>query len=236
MTKFVRNLMMAAASVTLLAGQASAADRMVVLELFTSQGCSSCPPADALLGDLAKRDNVIALAFHVDYWDYLGWKDEFASPENTNRQRTYAAVAQRRSIFTPEMVIQGHDSVVGHAKEKILHYVEKYGAEPVRARISVRRDGTRAVISIERAGQAPMSVVELVGYRRERQVSIKRGENAGRDMTYHNVVAMRQTVGEWDGLGDASFTAEGLSDLSYVVLVQAKGSARGPMIAAAKVE
>lgn len=86
---------------------------MVVVELYTSQGCSSCPPADALLHDLAEREDVIALALHVDYWDYIGWKDEFAHPQHAQRQRAYAQKAKRRSIYTPEFIVQGQTDVVG---------------------------------------------------------------------------------------------------------------------------
>ena len=86
----------------------------VVLELYTSQGCSSCPPADALFAHLAQRDDVIALALHVDYWDYLGWKDAFARPRHTARQKAYAKAARSRTIFTPEMIVQGEDRVKGH--------------------------------------------------------------------------------------------------------------------------
>lgn len=102
----------AAASVVT-APAASADEKTVVVELFTSQGCSSCPPADALLAELDKSADVIALALHVDYWDYIGWKDSFADPENTERQRGYARAAKARSIFTPQMVIGGVDHVIG---------------------------------------------------------------------------------------------------------------------------
>src|SRR5258706_463821 len=101
---------------------ASAADavaRPVVVELFTSQGCSSCPPADALLKQLADDPSILALSFHVHYWDYLGWQDPFASQENTGRQRAYAALHQHHSIFTPEMVIDGSLSVVGSNRRQV---------------------------------------------------------------------------------------------------------------------
>ncbi|MBT5374998.1 MAG: DUF1223 domain-containing protein, partial [Rhodospirillaceae bacterium] len=91
----------------------------VVVELFTSQGCSSCPPADAFLNDLSRRDDVIALSLHVDYWDYIGWEDPFATPESTNRQRRYAPVLAARSIYTPQMVIDGAAHEVGSKRKAI---------------------------------------------------------------------------------------------------------------------
>ena len=101
----------------------------VVVELFTSQGCSSCPPADALLHELAGRDDVIALALHVDYWDYIGWEDAFADPAHTQRQRQYALEAGRRSVYTPQMVINGQTAIVGTKpmalSEAIAHYATK---------------------------------------------------------------------------------------------------------------
>jgi len=117
----IRHLMAAAlAAVTLTpAGQANA-DGPVVVELFTSQGCSSCPPADKILGELAKRDDVIALSLHVDYWDYLGWKDDFASPAHTARQQGYATALGERMMFTPQMIIGGTDSVVGSRAMELI--------------------------------------------------------------------------------------------------------------------
>ena len=99
----------------------------VVVELFTSQGCSSCPPADALLRKLAEEEDVIALALHVDYWDYLGWKDSFATPKFTARQRAYAKKARSRSIYTPQMVVQGEDRVVGNDAEMVLARISEHG-------------------------------------------------------------------------------------------------------------
>ena len=100
----------------------------VVLELFTSQGCSSCPPADALLAELAERPDIIALALHVDYWDYLGWKDSFGSPKYTARQRAYAKAARSRSVYTPEMVVQGEDRVAYDHVEAGVRFA-RYGID-----------------------------------------------------------------------------------------------------------
>jgi len=95
----------------------------VVVELFTSQGCSSCPPADAFLNDLSRRDDVIALSLHVDYWDYIGWEDPFATPESTNRQRRYAPVLVERSVYTPQMVIDGAAHEVGSKRKAVTRLI-----------------------------------------------------------------------------------------------------------------
>ena len=109
----------------------------VVVELFTSQGCSSCPPADALLAELAGAEGVIALALHVDYWDYLGWTDSFAAPKHTERQRAYAKAAKSRTIFTPQMVVQGSERLKGHDAERIRNRIEAH-------RMRRRRSGWRS--------------------------------------------------------------------------------------------
>src|SRR6056297_2439763 len=96
----------------------------VVVELFTSQGCSSCPPADALLHDLAERGDVLALSLHVDYWDYIGWKDQFAQPAFTLRQKAYAVSGDRKMIYTPQMIVAGHVDVVGHKAMKVVRAIE----------------------------------------------------------------------------------------------------------------
>jgi hypothetical protein len=100
------------ACLIILSAPSLAQDRPVLVELFTSQGCSSCPPADALLHKLARRDDVVALALHVDYWDYIGWKDTFAKAAHSARQRAYAREAGRRMVYTPQMIINGADHVV----------------------------------------------------------------------------------------------------------------------------
>ena len=124
----------------------------VVLELYTSQGCSSCPPADALFAELVARDDVIALALHVDYWDYLGWKDVFARPRHTARQKAYAKAARSRTIFTPEMVIQGEDRLKGHDAAGILQEIIARRDEPPGALLSVGREGEEVRIDVAPPG------------------------------------------------------------------------------------
>ena len=142
--------LLAAASLAPVLAQAQASP--VVLELYTSQGCSSCPPADALFADLARRDDVIALALHVDYWDYLGWRDDFARPRHTARQKAYAKAARSRTIFTPEMIIQGEDRLKGHAAAAIVADIAARLREPAGAALAVTREGDTIRIDVAPAG------------------------------------------------------------------------------------
>jgi hypothetical protein len=209
----------------------------VVLELYTSQGCSSCPPADALLTELAGREGVIALALHVDYWDYLGWRDSFARPQNTKRQRAYAKAARSRSIYTPEMVVQGEKRMKGHDAERILGEIARQQARPAEAELELSRDGDALEIRIvPRDGAEPGPAdVHLVRFLPEQQVAIEDGENAGRDITYTNIVTDWQTIGHWDGLGPVELRQEGVGgDQPLAVIVQR--SRMGPVVTAAELE
>lgn len=113
----------------------------VVVELYTSQGCSSCPPADALLHELAARDDVLPLALHVDYWDYIGWKDKFARREHTRRQKGYARAGGRRMIYTPQMIIMGQEDVVGADAMQVESAIQKHQKQPRPVSLKLRRDG-----------------------------------------------------------------------------------------------
>ena len=206
------------------------AGETVVVELFTSQGCSSCPPADRILGELAERDDVIALAMHVDYWDYLGWKDEFASPANTKRQRAYARAMGERSVYTPQMVIGGAEHVVGSRAMKVSNAVRKHAERPQPVTVKLERQGDRVAIRASARGTVPDMVVQLVTYRPKATVKIRRGENAGRTLTYHNVVLSLSRLGSWNGQGTYSAAATVPAGTPVVVMVQAKGS--GPIMGA----
>lgn len=209
------------------------AESPVVVELFTSQGCSSCPPADKILGEIAQRDDVIALALHVDYWDYIGWKDEFARPEHTDRQRAYSRAAGKRSIYTPQMVVGGLDHVVGTKPMKLADLIQKHSRQTLPVAVSLsRQDGTIA-ISAE-SSKKVRAVVQLVTFSPLETVRIKRGENAGRTLSYHNVVTNIVTVGDWDGRGTFNATA-GISEATPVaVLIQSKDG--GVMLGAAQLK
>jgi hypothetical protein len=209
----------------------------VVLELFTSQGCSSCPPADALLTELAGQEGVIALGLHVDYWDYLGWKDSFARPEHTARQRAYAKAARNRSIFTPEVIVQGEERVKGHNAKHILDEIARQRALPSQAGLDLRREGDALVIRVEPrdGGASGPAEVHVVRYIPSQDVMIGGGENAGRELTYTNIVTDWDTVGRWDGTAAAEFRAEGLA-VGEPVAVIVQRSHMGPVITAAALQ
>jgi hypothetical protein len=169
-----------------------------VVELFTSQGCSSCVPADEYLTKLAYRDDVIALSLHVDYWDYLGWRDTFAEPEHAERQRDYAAMRGSHRIYTPQVVVNGRVDLVGSDRKSVEAAIESARLPlPVAMR---RGDGT---VEIE-VGAHPLPrtwpmTVWLVLFSSVGEVDIQRGENAGHTIAYHNVVRAMRPIGMWDG-------------------------------------
>lgn len=172
----------------------------IVVELFTSQGCSSCPPADAILADLAERDGVIALALHVDYWDHLGWRDSFASPMNAKRQRAYAKAFGERTVFTPQIVVNGRHGVIGSRRDEVEVAVDMggSGAMPAVLGIEADADGLRVTLAAAETATPPSRVLFVV-YAHPQTVAITRGENSGQDVTYHNVVTSMMRLGDWHG-------------------------------------
>jgi len=215
---------------------AARAEGPVVVELYTSQGCSSCPPADAIMHRLARRDDVIGLALHVDYWDYIGWADEYADPAHTLRQQAYARAGGRSMIYTPQMIIQGVEDVVGAREEEVLALIEAHKARPAPVGIAARRVGDDITVTLTPGTGAPGGpyAVQLVRYTPLRHASIRRGELAGREMDYANVVDSWQVVGQWDGRGERRLSLTATGDLPAVVLVQQAGP--GPILAAARVD
>ncbi|WP_264213789.1 DUF1223 domain-containing protein [Leisingera thetidis] len=194
----------------------------VVVELYTSQGCSSCPPADALLHELAGRRDVLPLALHVDYWDYIGWKDQFAKPSHTKRQKGYAHAGGRRMIYTPQMIIMGQDDVVGADAMEVADAIGKHKEQPRPVLLSVTRQGGELVIRLQPRAQVPGGrlLVQVVRYTPERTVSITRGELAGKTFTYANVVDGWQTAAEWDGAGELEISVPAPGSQPAAVLVQ----------------
>lgn len=221
----IRHIITAAALALSFGAQgAVAGSGPVVVELYTSQGCSSCPPADQMLGDLAGRDDVIALALHVDYWDYIGWKDIFADPQYTKRQRSYAQAAGHRSVYTPQFIVQGQDHVIGAKSMKLSDAIQTHKAQTGSVEVELSRAGGKLRVSAtsDRRFSAPL-VVQLVTYKSKEAVSVKRGENAGRTLNYHNIVTSWQQVDKWNGAKPLSASYSVDAGAPVVVIVQEPG-------------
>lgn len=208
----------------------STADSPVVVELYTSQGCSSCPPADALFHEISDREDVIALSLHVDYWDYIGWKDEFADPAHAKRQRAYARGAGRRSIYTPEMIVNGTTDIVGTRPMQLADAIAKHAQAPAVMDLGLVRNGDELVVSSDPVTAEGPFVVHMMRYAPSREARITRGENAGRTLTYANVVEGWKVLGQWDGRTPLSISADVEGDMPVVVLVQ--NMERGTIIGA----
>ncbi len=210
-----------------------------VLELYTSQGCSSCPPADALLERYASRDDVIALTLPVDYWDRLGWKDTFASPVFTARQRAHARSRGDGEVYTPQLVINGRAHAVGHAAAQIDDAVAQTSAafEASRVGVALAVAGDALVVDVGRArsGGAASGTVLLGVVQSSGTVAIGRGENSGRTVTYHNVVRALKPIGTWTGAATQIRIPRGEAIKAccqaVVVLLQQDN---GPLLGAAK--
>jgi hypothetical protein len=173
-----------------------------VVELFTSQGCSSCLPADAFFAELAAKGNIVALAYHVDYWDYLGWKDTLSRKENTERQYEYMRAFGSRSVYTPQAVINGRSHVNGARREEVDGALArmKTSGEGMQVGINVSRTSDRVIIDAGDAGSGPSDAhVVIVYFDPPQTIKIGKGENTGRSMTYWNAVSGIQTAGMWHG-------------------------------------
>lgn len=180
----------------------------VVVELYTSQGCSSCLPANALLGELARRGDIVALSMHVDYWDYIGWKDPYATPEVTHRQRAYADAMGVKMVYTPQMVIDGRTEVVGSREDEVEALLEAARANP-KVPIAFRHDQSGYYVELPAGtnpGPAP-AVVWLAVYDNQRKTNVESGENAGAQLTDFNVVREWRKLGTWNGEA-ATFSLE----------------------------
>jgi hypothetical protein len=199
--------------------QAETQFRPAVVELFTSQGCSSCPPAEAYIGELAQHEDVLALSFHVDYWDDLGWKDPFSLGISTQRQSVYSAARRRSSVYTPQVVIDGKDDFVGTDRRNIGQALAK-ARTGVPVGISLQEEDV--VVELSAQEHVVSSEVFLVVYLRKATTSIGRGENAGRTLEEFNIVRGIRNLGQWKG--DAvSFRAQlaslprGATDVAVLV-------------------
>ena len=222
-----------------LAGPVWAQDSPVVVELYTSQGCAACPPADELLNEMAQHDGILPLALHVDYWDYIGWADTFGQPAFSARQKSYARKMGRKSVYTPQMIIGGMDDIQGNAAMQVMslvaeHRMDPFGAGKVTVTIAPRAAGGVTITTHARGALEYATDVQLVRFLDSATVEIMSGENAGREITYRNIVTDWSVLGAWDGVAAFSHTiAEDLPDGSgLAVVVQEQGL--GPILGAAR--
>ena len=177
----------------------AAGDTKTVVELFTSQGCSSCPPADKLLGEIAKNERVVALSLSVDYWDYLGWRDTLALHAHSVRQKAYADARGDRQVYTPQVVINGVAQTIGSDRRAIMNAIATAEANRVPAiPVTLKRNGDKIGIVIG-AGTGMRAPVFLLTITSETAVAIGRGENRGKTISYHNAVRTWRRLGEWNG-------------------------------------
>lgn len=230
MTRSFRQWLAVAAMLSYVAGT-NAEPRPVVVELFTSQGCSSCPPAEAYVGKLSSRSDVFALAFHVDYWDELGWRDRFALPQSAARQSIYARKLGRSSVYTPQLVVDGRNDYVGSDGTAIARALS---LNPDGASLRVSLHDTEVLVELGAFPKATPSEVVLIAYLRHAVSAIGRGENAGRTLEEFNIVRDLHSLGSWKGqVQSFSVAVSALPpDASDVaVLVQPVG--QGPIIGAA---
>jgi hypothetical protein len=171
-----------------------------VIELFTSQGCSSCPPADQLLGRLADERAIVAMSLPIDYWDYLGWKDTLASPDNTARQRGYAR-ARGDMVYTPQVVVNGKVPVPGANEQAISQALAETRSDPsiLVVPVDLVLKGDELTIKIPAGAKPGDAQIWLCGLTSSMPVTIDRGENRGHTLTYYNVIRHRLKLGNWTG-------------------------------------
>jgi hypothetical protein len=209
------------------------------VELFSSQGCSSCPPADRLLGALARRPDIVALSYHVDYWDYIGWKDRFATAATTARQRSYARALKQRYVYTPEMVVDGiaHDpgTAIGPI-EKLLAKAERQSPRRATPQL-ILPPGEALTIKLApfKLEKGPADIVFAV-YDRRHSTPVHAGENDGRTLENFNVVRHFEVLGRWDGPAAQWTVAPDrfMPDQGLAVLVQC--AEQGPILGCNKLE
>ena len=210
-----------------------------VVELFTSQGCAQCPPADALLTGLAEEGDVVALAYHVDYWDYVGWEDTFGNQDFSDRQRAYAKSWGSSRIYTPQMVVNGAKAVVGSRRSEV-HGALDGATLPLL--VDIVRDGDMLKVDVPPNTSLGDAVVWLVTYIDRADVTIDKGENAGKSMVYTQVVTGRQALGMWEGATGANLKLplpemlDGGSTGIAVIVQQESNGLPGPILGAATYE
>jgi hypothetical protein len=226
---------------------AHAGEPRAVIELFTSQGCSSCPPADKLLGELANDPSLVTLSLPVDYWDYLGWKDTLALRGHANRQRAYSLARGDREVYTPQAVINGVVHVLGSDKAAIEKAIAstQQNAHPLALPVTLKVADGKITVTVAAANAAnakdksaedTSAEVWLCPITKTAPVAVGRGENSGRTLTYHNVVRRWVKLGVWTGkaetfglaLSELPDDAYSLKDIDRVVVVVQSGVAAKP--------
>jgi len=229
-------------AIALLTGSApaGASDIKAVVELFTSQGCSSCPKADKLLGEFADNPNLIALSLSVDYWDYLGWRDTLALHVHSARQKGYANHRGARQVYTPQVVVNGVAEAIGNDRIAIDQAILKAdNKSKIAVPVVLKRNGNNIDLEVG-AGAGAAASIWVVSVTRKAPVTIERGENRGKTITYHNVVRSWVRVGDWNGsavrksLSIAELAQSG-ADSAAVIIQGGSLEAPGPIRGAAMV-
>ena len=217
------------------------AEPRAVVELFTSQGCSSCPPADRIIGELAKDPDVIALSLPIDYWDYLGWKDTLADSRFTARQKAYSHVRGDRDVYTPQVVVNGATHVIGSDRARIDGAISetRKSSGVMSVPVTMTVSGKQLTVAVaESKGPAGHGEVWICSVSKAVPISIGRGENRGREITYHNVVRNLLKVGDWNGASESwtvpleNIAREGV-DAAAVFVQDGSRDRPGPMLGAA---
>ena len=229
-----------ALAVVATATAASGAEPRAVIELFTSQGCSSCPPADKLAGELSDDPSLVVMSLAIDYWDYLGWKDTLALPGHANRQRAYAAVRGDQEVYTPQVVVNGVLRVIGNDKAALeAAVVQPHAPETLSIPITLSLSGTHLNVAIPGAGKPVTAEVWLCPISHRVQVMITRGENRGHTITYTNVVRRWMRLGDWNGTArtftvpKSDFVTDEAIDNVAVLLQAGEAKHPGVMLGAA---
>jgi hypothetical protein len=219
------------------------ADPRAVVELFTSQGCSSCPPADKIIGELAKDPSIIALSMPIDYWDYLGWKDTLADARFSARQKAYSQMRGDRDVYTPQVVVNGSVHVIGSDRDGIESAIgaTRKADGVMSVPVSMIQAGRQINVSVAASSKGPVAVhgeVWICSVSKAVPISIGRGENRGREITYYNVVRNVLKVGDWNGTaGSWTVPLENISregvDAAAVYVQDGNRDKPGPMLGAA---
>jgi hypothetical protein len=219
------------------------ADPRAVIELFTSQGCSSCPAADKVLGELAKDPSVVALSMPIDYWDYLGWKDTLADARFSARQKAYSRMRGDREVYTPQVVVNGSAHVIGSDREAIESAIgaTRKTDGVMSVPVTMTQSGKQLTVSVAAASKGPAAMhgeVWICSISTAVPIMIGRGENGGREVTYYNVVRNLLKVGDWNGTsGSWTVPLENISrdgvDAAVVYLQDGNRDRPGPMLGAA---